>query len=125
MDLQIQLVRILTKCSTADFGFRGIFSGEYRVNISAYLPVTDTGERVALCFDDYRPGSIFKMLAYYHETLRNRSSAQVGKDTSAPETYACSDCFDTGTVQVPDPDSPYSWAAKDAPCPKCSEENYE
>lgn len=38
-----ELVRILTQC-TADFGFGGISSGEYRVNISAYLPVTDTGE---------------------------------------------------------------------------------
>lgn len=75
--------------------------------------------------NDYRPRSVFKMLAYYHETLRNRSSAQVGKDTSTPKTYACSECFDTGTVRIPDPDSPYSWAAKDAPCPKCSGGNNE
>lgn len=70
--------------------------------------------------NDYRPGSIFRMLDYYRETLRNRSSAQVGKDTSVAETYACSDCFDTGTVSVPDPDSRYSWATKDESCPKCS-----
>ncbi len=38
-----ELVRILTKC-IAGFGFTGISSGEYRVHISAYLPVTDTGE---------------------------------------------------------------------------------
>ncbi len=70
--------------------------------------------------NDYRPGSIFKMLDYYRETLRNRSSAQVGKDASVPETYACTDCFDTGSVRVPDPDSPYTWVTKDALCPECS-----
>lgn len=71
--------------------------------------------------NDYRPGSIFRMLDYYRETLRNRSSAQVGKDTSVPETYACSDCFDTGTVMRPRAGG-LEWEMHDVPCPNCKNE---
>lgn len=38
-----KLTQMLVKC-IANFGFTSISSGEYRVNISAYLPVTGTGE---------------------------------------------------------------------------------
>jgi hypothetical protein len=61
--------------------------------------------------------------AYIGGILREGKKPDVGKNDHVQPKYACTECLDTGVVSVPDPDGKWSFAMKDAPCPKpgCSD----
>lgn len=67
--------------------------------------------------NDYRPGSIAKMLDYYATHKPERPPISFGGPAPVEVPgYKCDLCRDTGTVMRPKVGGRYEWELEDVPC---------